>query len=87
MSKNFKPLHEQIANKLIAELKEGTSAFQKPWNDSDAPAFTIPVNPTTNKNYRGMNAPNCQKCAMNICDACWKSCNRSLAIAPARQAV
>lgn len=56
MSKNFKPLHEQIANKLIAELKEGTSPFQKPWNDSDAPAFTIPVNPTTNKNYRGMNA-------------------------------
>ena len=56
MSKNFKPLHEQIATKLIAELKEGTSPFQKPWNDSDAPAFTIPVNPTTNKNYRGMNA-------------------------------
>jgi len=56
MSKNFKPLHEQIANKLIAELKEGTSPFQKPWNHSTAPAFTIPVNPTTNKNYRGMNA-------------------------------
>lgn len=56
MSKNFKPLHEQIANKLIAELKAGTSPFQKPWNDSDAPAFTIPLNPTTNKNYRGMNA-------------------------------
>jgi antirestriction protein ArdC len=56
MSKNFKPLHEQIANKLIAELKAGTSPFQKPWNDSDAPAFTIPVNPTTGKNYRGMNS-------------------------------
>lgn len=56
MSKNFKPLHEQIAEKLIAQLKEGTSPFQKPWNDSDAPAFNIPVNPTTNKNYRGMNS-------------------------------
>ncbi len=56
MSKNFKPLHEQIANKLIAELQAGTSPFQKPWTDSDAPAFTIPINPTTNKNYRGMNS-------------------------------
>ncbi|QXV63676.1 DUF1738 domain-containing protein [Mucilaginibacter sp. 21P] len=56
MSKNFALLHEQIANKLIAELKEGTSPFQKPWNDSTSPAFTIPINPTTNKNYRGMNA-------------------------------
>ncbi|MGF7079006.1 ArdC family protein [Mucilaginibacter sp. UYCu711] len=56
MSKNFKPLHEQIANKLIAELQAETSPFQKPWTDSDAPAFTIPVNPTTNKNYRGMNS-------------------------------
>lgn len=56
MNKNFKPLHEQIANKLIAALEAGTSPFQKPWKDSDAPAFTIPVNPTTNKNYRGMNS-------------------------------
>ena len=56
MNKNFKPLHEQIANKLIAALEAGTSPFQKPWSDTDAPAFTIPVNPTTNKNYRGLNS-------------------------------
>ncbi|RFZ91070.1 DUF1738 domain-containing protein [Mucilaginibacter conchicola] len=56
MSKNFKPLHEQIAARLIEELKAGTSVFQKPWKDSDAPAFSIPLNPTTGKNYRGMNA-------------------------------
>jgi len=56
MSKNFKPLHEQIAAKLIAELEAGTSPFQKPWTDSAEPAFTIPVNPTTNKNYRGLNS-------------------------------
>jgi len=56
MNKNFKPLHEHIASKLIAALQAGTSPFQKPWTDSDAPAFTIPLNPTTNKNYRGMNA-------------------------------
>ena len=56
MSKNFKPLHEQIAAKLIAELEAGTSPFQKPWTDSGEPSFTIPVNPTTNKNYRGLNS-------------------------------
>src|ERR1700761_5031572 len=56
MNKNFKPLHEQIAEKLIAELEAGTSPFQKPWTDSAEPAFTIPVNPTTNKNYRGLNS-------------------------------
>jgi antirestriction protein ArdC len=56
MSKNFKPLHEQIAEKLIAELEAGTSPFQKPWTDSGEPAFTIPINPTTGKNYRGLNS-------------------------------
>ncbi|GAA4339638.1 zincin-like metallopeptidase domain-containing protein [Mucilaginibacter gynuensis] len=56
MSKNFKPLHEVVANKLIAELEAGTSPFQKPWTDKDVPAFTIPFNPTTGKNYKGMNA-------------------------------
>ncbi|MDB5143359.1 MAG: traC 1 [Mucilaginibacter sp.] len=56
MSKNFKPLHEQIAAKLIAELEAGTSPFQKPWIDSGEPAFTIPINPTTGKNYRGLNS-------------------------------
>jgi antirestriction protein ArdC len=56
MSNNFKPLHEQIAQKLIEQLQAGTSPFQKPWTDSSEPAFTIPVNPTTNKNYRGLNS-------------------------------
>lgn len=56
MSKNFKPLHEQIAEKLIAELEAGTSPFQRPWTDTNDPAFILPVNPTTNKNYRGLNS-------------------------------
>lgn len=56
MNKDFKPLHEQIAEKLIAELEAGTSPFQKPWTDFAEPAFTIPVNPTTGKNYRGLNS-------------------------------
>ena len=56
MSNNFKPFHEQIAEKLIAELQAGTSPFQKPWTDSNDPAFILPVNPTTSKNYRGLNS-------------------------------
>jgi len=53
---NFKQLHEQIAEKLIAELKAGTSPFQKAWIDENNPGFSIPSNPTTGKNYRGLNA-------------------------------
>ena len=53
---NFKPLHEQIAEKLIAELKAGTSVFQKPWTNDNSAGYVIPLNPTTGKNYRGMNA-------------------------------
>ncbi len=56
MSNNFKPLHKQVAEKLIAELKAGTSPFQKPWKDNAGTGFALPMNPTTGKNYRGMNA-------------------------------
>lgn len=56
MSKQFKPVHEQFAEKLIAELKAGTSPLQKPVKDNGQPAFVLPLNPTTGKKYRGMNA-------------------------------
>jgi antirestriction protein ArdC len=56
MPTNFKPLHEQIAEKLIAELKAGTSPFQKPWTNDNSANYFTPLNPTTGKNYRGMNA-------------------------------
>ena len=56
MPTNFKPLHEQIAEKLIAELKAGTSPFQKPWTNDNSSSFFTPLNPTTGKSYRGMNA-------------------------------
>ncbi len=56
MPSNFKPLHEQIAEKLIAELKAGTSPFQKPWTNDNSASYFTPLNPTTGKNYRGMNA-------------------------------
>lgn len=56
MNNDFKPLHELIAEKLSAQLKAGTSPFQKPWTDAADTAFALPVNPTTNKNYRGLNS-------------------------------
>jgi antirestriction protein ArdC len=58
MSKQFKPLHEQIADKLIAEFKAGTSPFQKPVKDNGMPAFVTPVNPITGKGYSALNAIN-----------------------------
>lgn len=56
MNKNFKPLQEQIAEKLIAALQEGTSPFQKPWTDDNSAGYVTPLNPTTGMKYRGMNA-------------------------------
>lgn len=48
MSNNFKPLSEQVSNKLIAQLEEGTSVFQQ----GEKP-LQMPFNPTTGQNYRG----------------------------------
>ncbi|WPU99112.1 zincin-like metallopeptidase domain-containing protein [Mucilaginibacter sp. cycad4] len=55
MSDNFKKLPVQLSEKLAAELKAGTSLFQKPVKDNGMPAFVTPVNPTTGKGYSGMN--------------------------------
>lgn len=50
-----KPFYEKVAEKLIAKLKEGTAPWQKPWQAGD-PGSILPVNPTTGKRYRGINA-------------------------------
>ena len=50
-----KPFHETVAEKLIEQLKEGTAPWQKPWQAGD-PGAVIPINPTTGKRYRGINA-------------------------------
>ncbi|TSJ40929.1 DUF1738 domain-containing protein [Mucilaginibacter corticis] len=49
MSNNFKPLTEQIAEKLIQQFEEGTSLFQKGGGEP----LQMPLNPSTGKNYRG----------------------------------
>ncbi|WP_345947666.1 zincin-like metallopeptidase domain-containing protein [Mucilaginibacter sp. PAMB04274] len=55
-NKKFKPFHVQIAEKLSAELKEGTSFFQKPVKENGMPSFVAPVNPITGKGYSALNA-------------------------------
>lgn len=53
MTQNKKKAHfEIVAEKLIEQLEQGTSPFQKPWADVGG----LPYNPTTEKQYRGMNS-------------------------------
>jgi antirestriction protein ArdC len=56
MSKSFKALPIQLSDKLIGEIKEGNSLFQKPVKENGMPAFVKPINPTTGKGYSAMNA-------------------------------
>lgn len=46
------PFHEQVANKLIQQLKEGAAPWQKPWDKS----HSLPLNPTTGAAYKGSNS-------------------------------
>lgn len=55
MAKSSKPFHEQVAELLIARMKEGTAPWQKPWKAGD-PFLFMPMNPTTGKRYKGINA-------------------------------
>lgn len=54
--KNFKKLPIQLSEKLVAEIKEGNSLFQKPVKENSKPAFVTPINPITGKGYSAMNA-------------------------------
>jgi len=50
-----KPFYEQVAEKLIEQLKAGTAPWQRPWAPAQSGSF-LPVNPTTGKRYKGINA-------------------------------
>jgi len=52
MSKEFKPLPEQISDKMIAAIKDGKSIFEKPMNDTTS-QFVQPFNASTGKKYTG----------------------------------
>lgn len=45
--------HEQVANKLIEQLKQGTAPWQRPWQPGE---LSLPYNAATGKQYRGMNS-------------------------------
>ncbi|MBS0551385.1 MAG: strawberry notch family protein [Proteobacteria bacterium] len=46
---------EQVADKLIEQLKQGAAPWQRPW-DAAPPGSYYPMNPTTGKRYRGINS-------------------------------
>lgn len=54
MADKRKAFHEQVAEKLIEQLKQGTAPWQKPWQPGE-PGAGIPINPVTGKRYRGIN--------------------------------
>ncbi|ELY5242023.1 DUF1738 domain-containing protein [Yersinia enterocolitica] len=49
-----KPFHEQVAEKLIEQLKQGTAPWQRPWRAGSS--GLLPINPTSGKRYKGINA-------------------------------
>nr|WP_068890433.1 ArdC-like ssDNA-binding domain-containing protein [Pedobacter panaciterrae] len=52
---NYKPFDQQVADLLIKRLESGISPFQRD-DAGHATNFQTPVNASTGKNYRGMNA-------------------------------
>jgi antirestriction protein ArdC len=50
-----KPFHEVVAQNLIEQLEAGTAPWQKPWTAAQGQGF-MPVNASTGKRYRGINA-------------------------------
>lgn len=48
-----KPYPEQISDRLIEQLEQGTAPFQKPW---EAGELVLPYNPTTEAEYKGSNS-------------------------------
>jgi len=50
-----KAFHEVVAERLIEQLEAGTAPWQRPWEPGRANAM-FPMNPTTGKRYKGINA-------------------------------
>jgi len=48
-----KPYYEQIADRLIQQLEEGTAPWQKPWEPG---VHRMPHNPISGTRYKGINA-------------------------------
>ena len=54
MKNSKKAFHEQVAENLIEQLKQGTAPWQKPWQPGD-PITGLPHNATSGNRYRGIN--------------------------------
>lgn len=52
---NYKPFHEKVAEQFVKNLESETSVFRTQPADRSA-VFQTPVNASTGKNYRGLNA-------------------------------
>ncbi len=50
--KNRIPFHEEVANKIIKGLEEGTAPWMKPWKPGE---WQEPHNPISGNRYRGIN--------------------------------
>lgn len=55
MAADKRPLHVEVAEKLIEALKAGTAPWQKPWNSKGLPAFQLPYNAVSGNRYQGIN--------------------------------
>jgi len=55
MNDKVKALHEQVAEKLIEQLKAGTAPWQKPWTDDGIAYGELPYNAVSGNRYKGIN--------------------------------
>ena len=55
-SEKTRPLHVQVAEKLIEQLKAGTAPWQLPWNSDNRLSFELPYNAVTGNRYKGINS-------------------------------
>jgi len=72
-----KPFHEVVAEKLIEQLKAGAAPWQKPWEPGEPNAY-LPMNPTTGKRYKGINA--IYLMAQGRSDARWMTYKQAAAV-------
>ncbi len=77
MNNQKKPFHEMVAEKLIEQLKTGTAPWQRPWEPGEPNAF-LPMNPTTGKRYKGINAINLM--AQDRGDSRWMTYKQAVAV-------
>jgi putative DNA primase/helicase len=77
MKKDDKPFYQQVAEKLIAQLKQGRAPWQRPWEAGEPNVF-LPMNPLTGKRYKGINA--IQLMSQNHTDQRWMTYKQAISL-------